>query len=105
MGRAGIYFVGVKPENPLNYPVIIEGEPPESAYVFRVDVMDVPSEVCERIISKMPKSIDLIKVGKDALPNPSSDESSNAFDCYLDRSILTDMSFYFYSDENEKTVR
>ena len=49
--------------NAVGYTVKTYAEPVDSAYLYRVVVSDVPSEVCKRIINMNPTDVDLIKVG------------------------------------------
>jgi hypothetical protein len=79
--------------NPVNYQVEVFGEPVNSAYLYRVDVTEVPTAVCKRIINMNPTAVDLIKVGAAAQPGASG-AMATAADCE-NANEITDMSFYF----------
>ena len=74
-----------KEHNGVGYDVVVKSEGPNSAsgYAFRVEVSNVPSEVCKRIHNMNPPAVDEIV--------PSVDGCSN--------SLVNPMTFYFDEDQ------
>ena len=79
-----------KDHNAIGYGVEVLSEGPNSAsgYAFRVEVSDVPSEVCKRINNMKPTSVDAIE--------------PNIWGCATESGAVNPMIFYF--DENFKNM-
>ena len=80
--------------NPVSYPVEVIGEPKEGLYLYRVEVSNVPTEVCKRILSMKPTDVDLIKVGVEAVAGARGENSVES-DCDLSNETTIKMAYYF----------
>ena len=88
--------------NPVGYAVETWAEPIDSDFVYRVEVKDMPYEVCRHIISMKPTDIALYKAG-DEIDRTGVDSSQN--DC--GRNTIN-MYFFFtgeFSDEEHLCTR
>ena len=88
--------------NPVGYAVETWAEPIDSDFVYRVEVKDMPYEVCRHIISMKPTDIALYKAG-DEIDRTGVDSSQN--DC--GRNTIN-MYFFFtgeFSDEERLCTR
>ena len=88
--------------NPVGYAVETWAEPIDSDFFYRVEVKDMPYEVCRHIISMKPTDIALYKAG-DEIDRTGVDSSQN--DCGRD---TINMYFFFtgeFSDEERLCTR